>query len=116
MYSEQILARKGIIAVAAALVLGAAASSASAEPRWTRMGPVSMSMPFGERLARDRVPPAPAEAQAATPASVAATESEVIALRQQVNDLTRRLASFEEQLNGVEREKQGTRRYTPIGR
>jgi hypothetical protein len=112
MYSEQSLARKGIIVVAAALTLGAA-SSALAEPRWTRMGPVDMPMPLGNDVARELVPPAPAEAQAATPAPVAATESEVIALRQQVSDLTRRLATFEEQLNG---EKQGTRPYTPIGR
>ena len=111
MYSEQSLARKGIIAVMAALALGAA-SSALAEPRFTRMGPVDMPMPLGNDVARELVPPAPAEAQA-TPASVAATESEVIALRQQVSDLTRRLATFEEQLNG---EKQGTRPYTPIGR
>lgn len=110
MYSEQSLARKGVIAVMAALALGAA-SSALAEPRWTKMGPVS-----GEDVARAWVPPAPAEAQAATPAPVSATESEVIALRQQVNDLTRRLASFEEQFDGIEPEKQGTRRYTPIGR
>lgn len=110
MHFEHSLARKGLIAVAAALALGAA-SSAMAEPHWTRMGPVS-----GEDVARAWVPPAPAEAQVATPAPAAATESEVIALRQQVNDLTRRLASFEEQVNGVEPEKQGTRRYTPIGR
>jgi Skp family chaperone for outer membrane proteins len=115
MYSEQSLVRKGIIVVVAALALGAA-SSASAEPRWTRMGPVDMPMPFRNDVARELAPPAPAEAQAATPASVAADESEVIALRQQVDDLTRRLANFEEQLNEVEREKQGTRRYTPIGR
>jgi hypothetical protein len=99
MYFEQSLARKGLIAVMAALALGAA-SSALAEPRWTRMGPVS-----GEDVARAWVPPAPAEAQAARRAAVAATESEVTALRQQVNDLTRRLASFEQQLNGVEPEK-----------
>src|ERR687891_262537 len=103
MYSEQSLARKGIIVVAAALALGAA-SSASAEPRWTRMGPVDMPMPLGNDVARELAPPAPAEAQAATPASVAATESEVIALRNQVGVLTERLADVEEQLNGVERE------------
>ena len=102
MYSEHSLARKGIIAVTAALVLGAAASSVAAEPRWTKMGPVS-----GEDVARA------ADAQATTPAPVAATDSEVIALRQQVAELTQRLATFEEQLNG---EKQGTRPYTPIGR
>jgi hypothetical protein len=110
MYSEQSLAQKGIIAVMAALALGAA-SSAMAEPRWTRMGPVS-----GADVARAWVQPAPAEAQVASSAPVAATASEVIALRQQVDDLTQRLASFEEQLNGVEGEEQGTRRYTPIGR
>ena len=102
MYDDQRLARKGLIAVAAVLALGAA-SSASAEPRWTRMGPVSMSMPFGADTVAQTAQPA--EEQAVGLAPVAATESEVIALRQQVNDLTRRLASFEQQLNGVEPEK-----------
>ena len=108
MYSEHSLARKGIIAVTAALVL-AAASSALAEPRWTRMGPVDMPMPLGNDVARELVPPAPAEAQA-TPAPVAATESEVIALRNQVGVLSRRLADVEEQLNSGDREPPTTPR------
>ena len=101
MYDDQRLARKGLIALAAVLALGAA-SSASAEPRWTRMGPVSMSMPFGADTVAQTAQPV--EVQAAAPASVATTESEVIALRQQVNELTHRLASLEEQLNSGERE------------
>ena len=99
MYPEHTLARKGIVALAALLMLGAAASSASAEPRYTKIGPVT-----NEDVARARVPPV--EAQAAAPASVATTESEVIALRQQVNELTKRLASFEDRISVFERLKQ----------
>lgn len=96
MNFEQRLARKGIIATAAALALGAVSPA--------------LAMPLGGDAATGLVPLVDAQAQATQPAPTPVAPGEAAVLSSEVSTLTQRLDKVERQLAQVEREMQSSRR------